>query len=158
MYIQIYIYIYPVYSDYILSMVGTSSIFTYTQTSYQVVSVKLSENVRFSMIIHTEVISIWNAHIYIYNIHMCVNTYVYVFTYIFFICIHIYIYVMIYICIFTHMYIYIYIHMYLYCYPILPTAEFVVFQCPEGQLIDLLSPGSCLVVASRGRPSHLEYI
>ena len=65
---------------------------------------------------------------------------------------------MIYICIFTHMYIYIYIHMYLYCYPILPTAEFVVFQCPEGQLIDLLSPGSCLVVASRGRPSHLEYI
>ena len=72
MYIQIYIYIYPVYSDYILSMVGTSSIFTYTQTSYQVVSVKLSENVRFSMIIHTEVISIWNAHIYIYIIYTCV--------------------------------------------------------------------------------------
>ena len=91
---------------------------------------------------------------------MCVNTYVYVFTYIFFICIHIYIYICndIYLYIYTYVHIYIYIHMYLYCYPILPTAEFVVFQCPEGQLIDLLSPGSCLVVASRGRPSHLEYI
>ena len=78
--------------------------------------------------------------------------YVYIYIYI---CIMIYI---IYIHVYLHTYVHIYIYMYLYCYPILPTAEFVVFQCPEGQFIDLVSPGSCLVVAPRGRPSHLEYI
>ena len=133
-------------------MVGTSSIFTYTQTSYQVVSVKLSENVRFSMIIHTEVISIWNAHIYIYNIHMCVNTYVYVFTYMF------YMYTYIYIRIFTHICTYIYIYICIYTVTLYYPQQNSLFFSVQGQLIDLLSPGSCLVVAPRGRPSHLEYI
>lgn len=87
---------------------------------------------------------------YIYNIHMCVNTYVYVFTYMF------YMYTYIYPYIYTHMYIYIYICIYtvtLY-YP----QQNSLFFSVQGQLIDLLSPGSCLVVAPRGRPSHLEYI